>query len=71
MLQESPREFDVPLMTRALGNNLPPYASTDQCQISDQIPDLMSDELVVEPKAAVHHSLVVENDGILERCSLS
>ena len=71
MLQESPREFDVPLMARALGNDVPPYTSTDQCQISNQIPDLMSHEFVIESKAVVHHSLVVENDGILERCSLS
>ena len=55
-------------MTRALGNNVPPHVPTDQCQISDQIPDLMPDELVLEPKAAVQHSIVVENDSVLERC---
>src|SRR5207244_8414245 len=61
------RERDVARMTRPLRHDMPLDAAPEQGEVSDDIADLVTHELIGKAQLTVEHSLIIEHDRIL-RC---
>ncbi len=53
-------------MARSLRHDVPPHAPAEDRQVAHQVPDLVTDELVVEAQGAGGDSLLVQNHGVLQ-----
>src|SRR4051812_2280685 len=62
-------EARVQCVTGFRGADLADDRPADECEVAEQIEDLVADELVPEAKLAAHDALVVEHDAVIDRAA--